>query len=92
MYEALQNGRIHYIAKGGDSMRKCIYHGYWFPYSIIKEMSELAKVALDAVRHSRVYEFPDTLSTDEIGRLLEKAFMQEHPDFNAIEGAIEFLN
>ena len=80
------------MAKGGDRMRTCIYHGYWFPYSTIKEMSELAKVALDAVRHSRVYRFPDTLSTDEIGRLLEKAFMQEHPDFNAIEGAIEFLN
>ena len=92
MYAALRDGRIHYMAKGGETMRRCIYHGYWFPCSTVKEMGKLAKDALDAVRHSRIHEYPADLSIDEIGRLIEEAFAKDHPGFRAIEGELEFLN
>ena len=73
-------------------MKRCIYHGYSFQHSAIKHMDETAKVALDAVRHSSIQEYPDELSSDDIGNMIVAVFMREHPDFNLVCGMLEFLN
>ena len=72
-------------------MKKCIYHGYSFSHAHIQHMDDTAKIALDAVRHSSIQEYADDLSTDDIGNMMIELFMKEHPDFNMIDGKLEFI-
>ena len=92
MHSALQNQTKHFEAKGGDKMKKCIFHGYSFSHAQIRNMNDTAKEALDAILHSSIQEFADDLSTDDIGNMMIERFTREYPDFNLIDGKLEFLN
>ena len=72
-------------------MKRCLYYGYSFKNSVIRQMSSQDKVALDAVRSTSIQEYPDSYSADDILALIEDTLRQEHPDFNLIDGLLEFL-
>lgn len=73
-------------------MQRCKYWGYYDAYYRVSKMSETRLTAIDGVRCSSIQEYPDELSADDIAPLIRQVFRKEHPDFNDVGSALEFLD
>ena len=65
-------------------MKKYSFRGASFRNEMIDRMSPTAIIALDAVRWTPVYEFPDHYSVDDIEAIMETIFIAANPGYRLV--------